>query len=109
MITQTVDDFCKFINKVETLMDPREITFIGHSMGAQLVDHAMVRRADLMKANPSMSKFKELIMSNADIDVLSFIKHGNDFSLNGEKTRIYFSTKDKRLRLSRFVHGGFDR
>ncbi len=107
MIDQTLDDFCKFMNKVETIMDPKTMTLIGHSMGAELVDQAMVRRAQLMKINPTMPKFKEVIMSNADVDVLSFLKHGNDFVSNAEKTRIYFSTNDKRLRLSTFVHGGF--
>ncbi len=109
MIDQTIDDFCKFLTKVETIMDPKNITFIGHSMGAELVDKAMVRRAELIKVNPAMSKFKEVIMSNADVDAISFLKHGKEFALNGEKTRIYFSTTDKRLRLSTFVHGGYRR
>ncbi len=109
MVSQTIDDFCKFMTKVESLMDPREITFIGHSMGNELVDQAMVRRAELIRINPSMPKFKEIIMSNADVDVIAFLKHSNQLVSNGEKTRIYFSTNDKRLRLSTFVHGGFRR
>ncbi len=109
MADQTKDDFCKFLTKVETLIDPKTTTLIAHSMGNQLVDEAMVRRAELMSVNPSIPKYKELVMSNADVDAIAFLKHGEEFAINGEKTRIYFSTFDKRLRLSTFVHGGFKR
>lgn len=109
MADQTKDDFCKFLTKVETLIDPTTITLVAHSMGNQLVDEAMVRRAQLFIANPSTPKFKEIVLSNADIDAIAFLKHANELALNADKTRIYFSTFDKRLRLSTWLHGGYKR
>ena len=85
MVSQTIDDFCKFIAKVETLMDPKNITFIGHSMGAELVDQAMVRRAELMAINPSMPKFKEVIMSNADVDDELRAETGEERRISGDE------------------------
>jgi esterase/lipase superfamily enzyme len=105
-ISQTVDDFSRFVARLEELTDPGNITMLGHSMGTQLVDQAMVRRASEFNYKPHTKKFQELILSNADIDAQSFLNHGKQFALNANKARLYISTKDARLDTSTTVHGG---
>ena len=106
---QTIDGFCKFLANASKIIDPANLTLIGHSMGAKFVDEAMVRRAAQMIENPSMPQFKEIILSNADVDARAFLNHAHEFAGNAKKIRIYFSTKDDRLQMSSMAHGGFDR
>lgn len=104
-VQQTIDDFCRFLNKITTIIEPAHLTLIGHSMGSQFLDSAMVRRADKKAENSNIQPFKELILSNADIDALAFLHHAKEFASNATKTRIYFSKNDDRLNGSAFAHG----
>jgi esterase/lipase superfamily enzyme len=106
---QTIDGFCKFLANATKIVSPENVILIGHSMGAQFVDGAMVRRADRMAENSSIPQFKEIILSNGDVDAKAFLNHIHEFASNAKKTRIYFSKNDDRLRMSAAAHGGFDR
>lgn len=107
-VQQTTDDFCRFLNNVEKISEPGSVTLLGHSMGATFVDQAMVRRAIKNECAP-LKPFREIIMSNADVDAETFLKHVEEFAGNGSKVRIYFSTDDDRLSTSATAHGGFPR
>lgn len=107
-VRQTTDDFCRFLSRVDSIADPGSITLLGHSMGAQFVDEALVRRAILSTA-VKQEPYREVILSNADVDARSFLKHAADISANANKVRIYISSKDQPLRASALAHGGYER
>lgn len=107
-LEQTIDDFCLFLNNMEKVTSPRNITLLGHSMGAEFVDQAMVRRA-IKNAYVKCKPFREIIMSNADIDARSFLNHSAAFAGNASAVRIYISTDDDRLNASSLAHGSFVR
>ena len=106
---QTMDNFCRFLASLEKATDPAHVTVVGHSMGNQFVDEAMLRRYGQNVDKSSVPQFKEIIMANADIDAQSFINHVNDVAANAKITRIYVSSKDGRMNSSAWVHGGFNR
>ncbi|MBX9876935.1 MAG: alpha/beta hydrolase [Candidatus Obscuribacterales bacterium] len=107
-VKQTTDDFCRFLNKIDTIAEPNTVTLLGHSMGAQFVDEALVRRA--IRSNIAKLKpYREVIMSNADVDARSFLKHTTEFTGNAKQTRIYISSNDKPLKYSALAHGGYER
>jgi esterase/lipase superfamily enzyme len=108
-LEQTVDDFCRFLYKVEKLSNPSNITLMGHSMGTRFVDQSMVMRSQRALDGQPLPKFKELILSNADSDAKSFLNHAKEFTMNAEKNRIYFNTKDEVMDYSSTVHGRFPR
>lgn len=110
MAGQSYDNFCRFLNNTEKVVSAGNISLLGHSMGALILDEAMVRRAaqsQTSSVNPPL--FNELIMSNADVDAKTFLNHASLFDANASKTRIYFSTADSRLNASAIAHGGFNR
>jgi len=106
---QTMDDFCRFLAKIEKLSDPGNVTLMGHSMGGQFVDQSMVRRSQRMTEGQTLPKYKELILSNSDTDAKSFLNHEKEFAMNAEKSRIYFNSKDDVLDYSAVAHGRFPR
>jgi esterase/lipase superfamily enzyme len=107
---QALDNFCRFLGRVEKIINPSNITILGHSMGAIFVDEAMVRRSGQNMFNEKPPpRFAELIMSNADVDAQTFLGHASQFDANASKTRVYFSTDDSRLNASAMAHGGFKR
>jgi esterase/lipase superfamily enzyme len=106
ILEQTTDDFCNFLAKIQKLSELENITLIGHSMGTEFLNEALIRRSTQLE---HQHKFKELVMSNGDTDAQSFLNHAAEFAANAEKTRIYISTNDDRLEASAFAHGGFRR
>jgi esterase/lipase superfamily enzyme len=106
---QTVDDFCRFLSKIEKVTDAGNIILIGHSMGARLVDQAMVRRSAQMTEKNSLPRYKELMMCNADVDARSFLNHTSEFITNAGKNYIFVSRADETLEFSSMAHGGFSR
>lgn len=107
-VKQTTDDFCRFLNKIDSIADPNTVTILGHSMGAQFVDEALVRRA-IRGSIAKLKPYREVIMSNADVDARSFLKHTTEFVGNAKQTRIYISSNDKPLKYSALAHGGYER
>jgi esterase/lipase superfamily enzyme len=107
---QSLDDFCRFLGRAEKVLNPGNMTILGHSMGAIFVDEAMVRRSgQSMISATTPPRFAELIMSNADVDAQTFLNHASQFDANAAKSRVYFSTDDSRLNASAMAHGGFKR
>jgi esterase/lipase superfamily enzyme len=107
-LEQTTDDFCRFLNNVDKVSDPATVTLLGHSMGAMLVDEALVRRA-IRSSYEARKPFREVIMSNADVDARTFLKHAPEFISNGAMVHFYISTTDDRLSASALAHGRFER
>jgi pimeloyl-ACP methyl ester carboxylesterase len=106
---QTVDHFCGFLSKLEAIESPERVTVLGHSMGALLVDQAMVRRATQLPFRKDLHPYKELILCNPDVDAQTFLIHAAKFADNGSLTRIYMNRTDNRLSSSAIAHGGFPR
>jgi esterase/lipase superfamily enzyme len=77
-------------------------------MGAEFIDQAMVRRFIVSSFAPR-KPYREIIMSNPDIDARSFLEHGPEFASTASIVRIYISTDDDRLNASSIAHGGFER
>lgn len=110
MAQQSYDDFWRFLNNTEKIVKPGNISLVGHSMGALILDQAIVRRsAQRQTSSVCPPLFNELIMSNADMDAKTFLNHAGLFNANASKTRIYISTKDSRMEASAISHGGFNR
>jgi esterase/lipase superfamily enzyme len=107
-VKQTTDDFCRFLGKLDKVTDPSTITLLGHSVGNEFIDQAMVRRSIANSFIP-LKPYREIIMSNADIDARTFLKHPAEIAGNGSIVRVYISRKDDRLDASSLVHGGFER
>lgn len=107
---QTVDCFLSALLASEKILGAENMSLVGHSMGAYILDHALMRRkphgSDSARAP---GKFRELIMSNADTDAKTFLNHAGDFASNARATRIYFSRSDDRLKYSAYSHGDFHR
>lgn len=107
-VRQSTDDFCRFLYYLGQVQDPSTITLIGHSMGAEFIDQAMVRRAIVSSFSPRRP-YREIILSNPDIDARTFLEHGPEFASNAFIVRLYISTADDRLDASSIAHGGFSR
>lgn len=108
-VHQTIDEFYRFLDNVETVSNPENLIVLGHSMGAQFVDQAMVRRTAQSQAGKALSPYRGLILSNADVDARSFLNHARDFAANSKDCRFYISRDDDRLNASSMAHGGFPR
>jgi esterase/lipase superfamily enzyme len=106
---QTVDGFLSSLRTAKKTLGAEYMTLLAHSMGALILDRAMVRRNGWSDENVSGEKFKELIMSNADVDGKTFLNHAKLFASNASKTRVYFNRTDDRLRTAALAHGGFRR
>ncbi len=105
---QSVDGFLSALNASEKILGAKNMTLVGHSMGAFILDHALLRRKAQGDA-AAPEKFSELIMSNADTDGKTFLNHARDFASNAKITRVYFSRSDDRLKYSAYSHGDFKR
>lgn len=105
---QSVDGFLSALNASEKILGAKNMTLVGHSMGAFILDHALLRRKSQSNA-AAPKKFSELIMSNADTDGKTFLNHARDFASNAKITRVYFSRSDDRLKYSAYSHGDFNR
>lgn len=101
---QSVDGFLSALNASEKILGAKNMTLVGHSMGAFILDHALLRRKAQGDA-AAPEKFSELIMSNADTDGKTFLNHARDFASNAKITRVYFSKSDDRLEFSAYSHG----
>jgi len=106
---QSYDDFCKFLDAVAKYVPPANTTLIGHSMGAAFVDEALVRRFQRTYGGQVLPKYREIILSQPDIDARSYLKHDKHIVSQAEKTRIFMVLDDSRLKASSLAHGRFER
>lgn len=106
---QTVDNFLSSLRAVQNTLGAKDMTLLAHSMGALILDHAIVRRKAESDAKEAEEKFKELIMANADVDGKTFLNHAGVFASNAKVTRVYFNRTDDRLKTAALAHGGFKR
>ncbi|MBX9686230.1 MAG: alpha/beta hydrolase [Candidatus Obscuribacterales bacterium] len=108
-VHQTLDSFYRFLDRIDSFGRPEELILLGHSMGGQFLDQAMVRRFAVSSHGHSLPRYNTLIMSNADVDARSFLNHAQEFSANGQKCLFFVSHDDDRLHASSIAHGGFSR
>lgn len=106
---QTVDNFLSSLRAVQKTLGAKDMTLLAHSMGALILDHAIVRRKAESDPKEAEEKFKELIMANADVDGKTFLNHAGVFASNAQVTRVYFNRTDDRLKTAAIAHGGFKR
>lgn len=106
---QSYDDFYAFLQAVEKYVPASNTILIGHSMGANFVDNALVRRSVRDDFNIPTAKYAEVIFCEPDIDARAYINHNKKIAELAERIRIYFNATDGRLDASATAHGGFER
>jgi esterase/lipase superfamily enzyme len=83
------------------------IVLFAHSMGSRVVSEALVD-LDRMYALPR--RLESLILAAPDIDATVYAQRYLEVaSLAAERVTIYCANDDRALKLSRGVHGGYDR
>jgi esterase/lipase superfamily enzyme len=88
---------------MEDFFKSKHLVTVSHSMGNRLVNWYLQSRYD--KSNGAPEHFSEVVLTSPDIDRATFKNYFYKVSANGDKTRIFVSSKDIPLRLSKFVHG----
>ncbi len=68
-------------------------------------DLASIDTGAAQEAERIVMCFSEVVLTSPDIDRATFKNYFYKVAANGEKTRIFVSSKDIPLRLSKFVHG----
>ncbi|CAN5650688.1 hypothetical protein BH10CYA1_BH10CYA1_14850 [soil metagenome] len=95
-----------FLTDLGSRIQNRNITILSHSVGAKVVTSAF----QTLSFNRSLSdfpKFGRVLMCSPDIDRDIFAEQAPLVKSFGSDVRIYVSTKDKRIAISNFFHGGY--
>ncbi len=106
---QTYDDFCGFLDSVAKYVPIAKTILIGHSMGGTFIDTALVRRYQRGYNGVELPKYKEIVLSQPDVDARAYLKHNKHIVSQAEKTRIFMVMNDGRLNASAMAHGHFER
>jgi len=96
-----IKDFCD-------KTDAENIYLIAHSMGNRCLTKGI---KELVEANPAIrTRFREIILTAPDIDADIFKEQiAPVIALPNTPITLYASSKDKALRLSQKLHGGYPR
>lgn len=105
---QSMDDFYSLMTKVEKTVTPQNLTLLGHSMGAEFIDEALVRRAVRLGNKPT-TPLKAIIMASGDMDARTVLHHASIYPTNAQTAQFFVSTDDDRLNASAMAHGNFER
>jgi esterase/lipase superfamily enzyme len=97
--------------EVKGLFPAQAITTVSHSMGNRIVYWYLQSRYDNLytKCAANIDRYKEVVLTSPDVDRMTFKSYFYKVAGNASKVRIYISGRDKPLRLSRFLHGGYGR
>ncbi len=106
---QAYDSFCTFLDRFAQRVPTDKTLVIGHSMGAGFIDEAFVRRFERSYGGAVLSKYKEIIFSQPDIDALAYLNHDIKIVSQAHKTTIFMVSDDPRLRTAGLAHGRFER
>lgn len=98
--------FATFLTELGNHVPSRNITIISHSVGAKVVTSAFQNLA-FNKTSNEVPKFGKILMCSPDIDRDIFVEQAPLVKMFGSDVRIYVSTKDKRIAVSNFFHGGY--
>ncbi len=98
--------FASFLTDLGSRIQNKNITIVSHSVGAKVITSAF----QTLAFNRSLSdfpKFGRVLMCSPDIDRDIFAEQAPLVKTFGADVRIYVSTKDKRIAVSNFFHGGY--
>ncbi len=95
-----------FLTDLGSRIQDRNITILSHSVGAKVVTSAFQTLA-FNRNLADFPKFAHVLMCSPDIDRDIFAEQAPLVKSFGSDVRIYVSTKDKRIAISNFFHGGY--
>jgi esterase/lipase superfamily enzyme len=95
--------FQLLMQKVETAIGPSNVMTVSHSMGNRLINWYLQSRSDKNDGKPV--HFKEVVLTSPDVDRATFKNYFYKIADNADKVRLYASSKDIPLRLSKTLHG----
>lgn len=98
--------FAAFLTDLGNHVPNRNITIISHSVGAKVMTSAFQTLAFNRTLN-DFPKYGKVLMCSPDIDRDIFVEQAPLVKMFGSDVRIYVSTKDKRIAVSNFFHGGY--
>ena len=84
------------------------ITLVAHSMGSRVVMDALVDLDRNGSADPR--SLREIVLAAPDLDAAVFERRYIEQSLSASsRVTVYCAADDRALKLSRSLHGGYDR
>ncbi|HEY9733522.1 MAG TPA: alpha/beta hydrolase [Drouetiella sp.] len=98
--------FASFLTELGAHVPNRNITIVSHSVGAKVMTSAFQTLAFNRTLN-DFPKFGKVLMCSPDIDRDIFVEQAPLVKMFGADVRIYVSTRDKRIAVSNFFHGGY--
>ncbi len=86
---------------------PQPVDLVAHSMGSRVVSDGLV---DLHRHGGLSRSLDQLVLAAPDIDATVFAQRYHQTALAAaERVTVYCADDDRALKLSRKVHGGYDR
>jgi esterase/lipase superfamily enzyme len=83
------------------------VALMAHSMGSRVVSEGLV---DLQRTARDVRRLDEIVLAAPDIDATVFEQRYADVALaSADRVTLYCADDDRALKLSRRVHGGYDR
>jgi pimeloyl-ACP methyl ester carboxylesterase len=95
---QSVDRFDDFATKLVERSQPGNIVIVGHSMGTRLVEQFLL-------SSTSDKRFREVVLSNPDIDANEFANHCGRLASTASTFRIYYNKNDQAMEAAKSLHG----
>lgn len=99
--------FAAFLTELGKRVPNQNITILSHSVGAKVMTSAFQTLAINNAAGSELPRFGHILMCSPDIDRDIFSVQAPLVKALGSDVRIYVSTKDKRISVSNFFHGGY--
>jgi hypothetical protein len=98
--------FASFLTDLGTHVQNKNITILSHSIGAKVMTSAF-QTLSFNRTLNDFPKFGKVLMCSPDIDRDIFAEQAPLVKTMSSDVRIYVSTKDKRICVSNFFHGGY--
>lgn len=98
--------FAEFLTELGGRVGNKHITILSHSVGAKVMTSAFQTLA-FDRTLGSFPKFGKVLMCSPDIDRDIFVEQAPLVRKLAQDVRIYVSSKDKRIEVSNFFHGGY--
>lgn len=98
-----------FMKALEYAVGAPNMVLIAHSMGNRLLEQWLLVRHAYNDLIPESSQYREVIMSNPDVDGRYFLSHIDRLCDETKYLRVFFSTKDRAIEFSKKLHGDYYR
>ncbi len=98
-----------FMKACEYAFGAPNMVLVAHSMGNRLLDQWLLCRDGYNQSIQETSKYREVIMSNPDLDGRYFLSHIDRLCDETKCLRVFFSFKDRAIGFSKSIHGEYYR